>query len=100
MINKRNVRFDYVETGEMLRDYYYDTSFEKRRSIRDISASEEAFEFLPVRRKSGNQEYHIEILIVADKTMSQYHNTKDDLTHYILTLMSHVSIMIQYLIKK
>lgn len=43
------------------------------------------------KKRTGSNEYIIEILVVADKNMAQYHKTKEDLIHYILTLMSHVS---------
>lgn len=41
--------------------------------------------------RSYSQEYFIEIMVVADKKMAEYHG--DGLYHYILTLMSIVSII-------
>jgi hypothetical protein len=41
-------------------------------------------------KRSYSQEYFIEIMVVADKKMAEYHG--EGLYHYILTLMSIVSI--------
>lgn len=69
-----------------------------RRSI-NVLFEDENIEFVPIapKARSGNhQEFHIETLIVADKTMAQYHNTDEDLNHYILTLMSHVALLFKH----
>lgn len=42
-------------------------------------------------RRSVSQERFVEILVVADGKMVSYHG--DNLVHYILTLMSVVSIL-------
>jgi hypothetical protein len=42
-------------------------------------------------KRSYSQEYFVEIMVVADKKMAEYHG--DGLYHYILTLMSIVSIL-------
>lgn len=39
--------------------------------------------------------YTVEVLIVADRTMQKQNIRHDDLNHYILTLMSHVSILLK-----
>ncbi|XP_050315831.1 A disintegrin and metalloproteinase with thrombospondin motifs 9-like isoform X2 [Anthonomus grandis grandis] len=37
--------------------------------------------------------YHLRALIVADSTMLEFHRTHQELTKYILTLMSHVALL-------
>ncbi len=46
-------------------------------------------------RRSVSQERFVEILVVADGKMVSYHG--DNLVHYILTLMSVVSILLTVL---
>lgn len=71
---------------------YTELMYERRRSTRDVPWTDKPSVFASRRKRTGNQEYHIETMVVADKKMTQYHNTDDDLIHYILTLMSHVRI--------
>ncbi|XP_018320780.1 A disintegrin and metalloproteinase with thrombospondin motifs 9-like [Agrilus planipennis] len=40
-----------------------------------------------------NQEYYVEVMVVADMTVYQYHKNEERLKHYILTLMSHVALL-------
>ncbi|KAJ8921175.1 hypothetical protein NQ315_013647 [Exocentrus adspersus] len=40
-----------------------------------------------------SKEYFVKVLVVADRTMVKYHVRDEDLEHYILTLMSHVSLL-------
>lgn len=88
LITKRDVRIDYLDNP-----YGEDPDYaeERRRSTRDLSWTEKSVEFIPIEENNSNQEYHIATMVVADKKMAQYHNTDEDLIHYILTLMSHVS---------
>jgi hypothetical protein len=64
------------------------------RSKRSLlgALSDESGHHKPDRNKrSYSQEYFVEIMVVADKKMADYHG--DGLYHYILTLMSIVSIL-------
>lgn len=62
------------------------------RPARDLSWFQNSFIDDTVKgKRTENNEYYVEILIVVDKHMYKYHRTSDDLIHYILTLMSHVS---------
>ncbi|XP_019769669.2 A disintegrin and metalloproteinase with thrombospondin motifs 9 isoform X2 [Dendroctonus ponderosae] len=40
-----------------------------------------------------SNEYFIKVLVVADSTMLEYHKSHEELTKYILILMSHVSLL-------
>lgn len=40
-----------------------------------------------------NQPYYIATMVVTDRKMSEYHKNEDDLTRYILTLMSHAALL-------
>lgn len=40
------------------------------------------------KRRSESRELHLEVLVVADSKMAEYHGS--NLNHYILTLMSTV----------
>jgi hypothetical protein len=42
-------------------------------------------------RKSN--EYFVKVLVVADRSMIQYHQSNEDLKHYILILMSHAALL-------
>lgn len=65
------------------------------RSMLDRSWLHKSFKTGRKKRKSENNEYFIEILLVVDKGMAEYYKSSgEDLIHYILTLMSHVSISI------
>ncbi|KAJ8950765.1 hypothetical protein NQ318_011258 [Aromia moschata] len=54
---------------------------ELSRTTRDIEWSSFA---------KTSKEFFIKVLVVADNSMVKYHVTEENLTHYILTLMSHV----------
>lgn len=41
-------------------------------------------------------EYYVKVLVVADRSMMQYHQSDEDLRHYILTLMSHVALLYKH----
>ncbi|XP_063930505.1 A disintegrin and metalloproteinase with thrombospondin motifs 9-like isoform X2 [Zophobas morio] len=45
----------------------------------------------PADRKTN--EYFVKVLVVADRSMIQYHQSNDDLKHYILILMSHAALL-------
>lgn len=66
------------------------------RPARDLSWFQRSFpdDSSAKRKRSDSNEYYVEILIVVDKHMYDYHRTSDDLIHYILTLMSHVSLLL------
>ncbi|XP_008190626.1 A disintegrin and metalloproteinase with thrombospondin motifs 9 isoform X2 [Tribolium castaneum] len=38
-------------------------------------------------------EYFVKVLVVADRSMIQYHQSNEDLKHYILILMSHAALL-------
>lgn len=81
---------------EVVYDDFSEFSTEKlesySRPARDLSWFQRSFsEDTTKKKRSDNNEYYVEILIVVDKHMYEYHRTSDDLIHYILTLMSHVS---------
>ncbi|KAG5867322.1 hypothetical protein JTB14_008247 [Gonioctena quinquepunctata] len=40
-----------------------------------------------------SNESFLKVLVVADESMLKYHQNEDELTHYILTLMSHVAFL-------
>lgn len=61
------------------------------RPARDLSWFQRSFSDGAKRKRSDSNEYYVEILIVVDKHMYEYHRNSDELIHYILTLMSHVS---------
>ncbi|KDQ65246.1 A disintegrin and metalloproteinase with thrombospondin motifs 9 [Zootermopsis nevadensis] len=86
LLNRTHSGEQYVGEGErpsgrrskrtVDNEYYYDSG---------LSA--------PKRNKrSYSQEYFIELMVVADKKMAEYHG--DGLYHYILTLMSIVSTLL------
>jgi hypothetical protein len=91
LVNRTHAEEQYVGEGEgpkrrrskrSLNDkYYYDSEIN-----------------IPKRRKrSYSQERFIEIMVVADKKMAEYHG--DSLYHYILTLMSIVRLLLLLLLK-
>lgn len=63
------------------------------RPARDLSWYQRSFSEGVKRKRSESNQYYVEILIVVDKHMYEYHKTSEALIHYILTLMSHVSIV-------
>ncbi|KAF5275467.1 hypothetical protein FQR65_LT16661 [Abscondita terminalis] len=93
-VHKRELKFDDLDTSHTRLRFL----IENRRSTRDILYETDNTEFVPIAPtpRSGNQEFHIETLIVADKSMAEYHNTDEDLNHYILTLMSHVALLFKH----
>lgn len=64
-------------------------TIENRRTVRGITHSRRIGK--GVRTKRTDHEYFIEVLVVADKKMAEYHGSHDNLVQYILTLMSHVN---------
>lgn len=91
---------------EIVYDDFSEFSTEKletySRPARDLSrlySSSFSDDFIE-RKHSESDEYYIEILIVVDKVMYEHHRTSDDLIHYILTLMSHVSFFIFIMFRK
>jgi len=90
LVNRTHAEEQYVGEGEgpkrrrskrsLSDDYHYDSEINK-----------------PNRRKrSYSQERFIEIMVVADKKMAEYHG--DSLYHYILTLMSIVRLLLLLLL--
>lgn len=87
IINKRDILFDIID-DQM-------ESKEKNQVYRTTRNTD----WMENYEKSSH-EYFIKLLIVADKTMVQYHKTDDGLKHYILTLMSHVRLMLRKIVHK
>ncbi|KRT81997.1 hypothetical protein AMK59_4945, partial [Oryctes borbonicus] len=49
--------------------------------------------FKSARTKRTDHEYFIEVLVVADKNMVEYHGHREKLVEYILILMAHVGVL-------
>jgi len=90
LVNRTHAEEQYVGEGEgpkrrrskrsLNDEYHYDS---------EINKSER-------RKRSYSQERFIEIMVVADKKMAEYHG--DSLYHYILTLMSIVRLLLLLLL--
>ncbi|XP_018561715.1 A disintegrin and metalloproteinase with thrombospondin motifs 9 isoform X2 [Anoplophora glabripennis] len=74
----------YIETCDIDTDKDYSILDELSRATREIEWGSYA---------KTSQEYFVKVLVVADESMVKYHVRDDDLHHYILTLMSHVSLI-------
>lgn len=88
---KRGAIFDYIDTEPeitILVPKNESEMKESRRTTRDIGNSYH-IEYQP---RHSNHEYFIEVMVVADKRMADYH--KEKLHFYIMTLMSHVRIIL------
>jgi hypothetical protein len=88
LLNRTHAGEQYVGEGERPNG---------RRSKRSLDNEYDSGVYTPKRKKrSYSQEYFIEIMVVADKKMAEYHG--DGLYHYILTLMSIVSTLLLFLL--
>lgn len=43
--------------------------------------------------ETKTNEYFVKVLVVADRSMIEYHQSTEDLKHYILILMSHAALL-------
>jgi hypothetical protein len=90
LLNRTQAGELYVGGGENPRNG------RSKRSVDDDLYDESGLHMLQRSKRSYSQEYFIEIMVVADKKMAEYHG--DGLYHYILTLMSIVSILLLLLL--
>lgn len=105
-ISKRDIAFDDIDT-ELYRDSITthledeqpkqsstnDNDNNFQRAQRDTEWVSSSSTNRNEHSSNNNNEYFIKVLVVADKTMLDYHQRDDDLQHYILTLMSHVALL-------
>lgn len=87
-ITKREIRFD---ESDYLDGHFDDFDSDYMESI------SRTLQHTKRKKRAGSNEYFVEVLIVADRNMALYHKTTEDLIHYILTLMSHVSTICHHL---
>lgn len=93
-IVKRNVVYDDIDTELPSKHPKFD--FWGKRITRDVGKLHR-YNGYEIRKSSGgHHEYFIKTMVVADRLMLEYHKTREDLVHYILTLMSHVSYFKYY----
>lgn len=83
-ITKREIIFDDV--GEEAEE----PSPENRETFRTTREAS-----WPVNYESDGKtnEYFVKVLVVADRSMVQYHQSMEELKHYILILMSHAALL-------
>lgn len=84
-ITKRDIIFDDVGEEEELS--IVPENRETLRTTREAS--------WPVNYENDRKtnEYFLKVLVVADRSMVQYHQSTEELKHYILILMSHAALI-------
>ncbi|XP_030747517.1 A disintegrin and metalloproteinase with thrombospondin motifs 9 isoform X2 [Sitophilus oryzae] len=82
-IRKRDIALD----EDILYDYVRNEENSNAENLRHARNTDYS-----VFSKASN-EYFVKVLVVADRTMLEYHQTYEDLTKYILVLMSHVALL-------
>lgn len=79
-------------------DVIYDSMMHENISPEEVLRNARDTDWNSGYTKRSN-EYFIKVLVVADSTMLEYHKTHEELTRYILILMSHVSIVFSSIMK-
>lgn len=90
---KRRTTFDYIDTDReewQLMGNGTEDKLESHRIVRDIAGG--AHETTTRQEWTVNHEFFVEVMVVADKKMLDYHKTKEDLLVYIKALMHHVRL--------
>ena len=75
----------------------YDTDYHHSGEAEKTEANESSQKFQRKRSKRSSQEYFVEMLVVADRTMARYHGA--GIENYILALMYIVSFFILSILK-
>lgn len=90
---KRRTIFDYVDTEsseewKLIVGNGTEDKLESHRIVRDIAGG--LHETTTRQEWTVNHEFFVEVMVVADKKMLDYHKTKEELLVYIKALMHHV----------
>ncbi|XP_060533240.1 A disintegrin and metalloproteinase with thrombospondin motifs 9 isoform X2 [Cylas formicarius] len=83
-VGKRDIFFDDSGSDDVIYDVR-ESAEEIYRTTREVDYD--------VGYNRGSREYFVKVLVVADKAMVEYHKTTEELTRYILILMSHVALL-------
>ncbi|CAH0548960.1 unnamed protein product, partial [Brassicogethes aeneus] len=89
VINKRDVTFDDLDTDSSIDSLHRGEHELVPMKPEPVRSARHAVWNAEVQKRS--HEHFVEVMLVVDKSMMDYHRTEEELHHYIMTLMNHVT---------
>lgn len=93
-IRRRDLRFDDLDTQQDFKPLDFMNEHVENpfhlNDYGDYTRNSRQADYWPPREVKRSHNYFVEVMLVVDKSMIDYHKTEENLNHYIMTLMNHV----------
>ncbi|XP_049824532.1 A disintegrin and metalloproteinase with thrombospondin motifs 9 isoform X2 [Aethina tumida] len=99
-IRRRDLRFDDLDTQQDFKPLDFMNEHVENpfhlNDYGDYTRNSRQADYWPPREVKRSHNYFVEVMLVVDKSMIDYHKTEENLNHYIMTLMNHVSLLFKH----